>query len=147
MANRKTVVSKRTVRGVAPCPAHRDKGSMLSIACHPDGTVELRCHAGCPGVDVLAGLGLQETPHAPERVTVRRDQLEMLLKNADYRPALGHDPRYREREFGVLWVASEGEGIELTILPGGLMRKSLPTTWSTPETGAIATPGTRVRGN
>ncbi len=45
-------------RWVALCPAHQDKNPSLSLREAPDGTVLVRCHAGCPTAAVLAALDL-----------------------------------------------------------------------------------------
>lgn len=42
----------------ARCPAHEDRRASLSIAQSDDGTVLLKCHAGCDTAAVLAAVGL-----------------------------------------------------------------------------------------
>jgi hypothetical protein len=42
----------------ARCPAHDDRRASLSIAEGGDGTVLLKCHAGCSTAAVLAAVGL-----------------------------------------------------------------------------------------
>lgn len=42
----------------ACCPAHDDNRASLSITETTDGTVLVKCHAGCPTTDVLAGVGM-----------------------------------------------------------------------------------------
>ncbi len=45
----------------AICPAHESKHRTLSLAVRelPDGTVLIRCHAGCGACDVVAAVGLE----------------------------------------------------------------------------------------
>lgn len=43
---------------VARCPAHEDRRPSLSIRQLADGTVLLKCHAGCQTESVLEALGL-----------------------------------------------------------------------------------------
>jgi hypothetical protein len=42
----------------ARCPAHEDANTSLSIRATTDGTVLLKCHAGCGTANVLETLGL-----------------------------------------------------------------------------------------
>ncbi len=45
----------------AVCPAHESRHHTQSLAIRelPDGTILLKCHAGCGGSDVVAAVGLQ----------------------------------------------------------------------------------------
>lgn len=45
-------------RWIALCPAHGDKNPSLSVRELPDGTVLIRCWAGCGAADVVAAVGL-----------------------------------------------------------------------------------------
>lgn len=51
----------------ARCPAHDDKGPSLSIKELPDGTVLLKCFAGCEVEDVVRAVGLDVTDLFPPR--------------------------------------------------------------------------------
>src|SRR5579862_9559076 len=44
---------------MAHCPAHEDGTPSLSLGTKDDGTVLVRCQAGCETADVLAALGLE----------------------------------------------------------------------------------------
>lgn len=45
-------------RWVMPCPAHEDRSPSLSVKETPDGTVLIRCFAGCDTQSVLDAVGL-----------------------------------------------------------------------------------------
>lgn len=45
-------------RWVMPCPAHQDRSPSLSVRETPEGTVLLRCFAGCDTQSVLDAVGL-----------------------------------------------------------------------------------------
>lgn len=50
---------RRAGRGwMARCPAHEDRTPSLSFRATGDGTVLIKCHAGCTTASVLAALGL-----------------------------------------------------------------------------------------
>ncbi len=46
-------------RWSARCPAHDDQRASLSIGQGDDGTVLLRCHAGCKTPAILGAVGLK----------------------------------------------------------------------------------------
>lgn len=95
-----TVLSRlRGVREVGPgrwtalCPAHEDRSPSLSIRETSNGTVLLKCHAGCPTAAVLTALGLswRDLFSAPlpgrggrltraEREAARRAEVEAELR-------------------------------------------------------------------
>lgn len=52
---------------MARCPAHRDKSPSLSVRECDDGTVLIRCFAGCPTHDVVAAVGLELSDLFPPR--------------------------------------------------------------------------------
>lgn len=45
-------------RYLVRCPAHADRRPSLAVRELDDGTVLLRCHAGCPTQEVMDALGL-----------------------------------------------------------------------------------------
>ena len=52
--------AKRAGNGwAACCPTHDDRRASLSIAQAEDGTVLVKCHAGCETVSILAAVGLE----------------------------------------------------------------------------------------
>jgi hypothetical protein len=58
-ANGSHVVERGAGKAQAQCPAHDDHNPSLSIFPRADGKgTQLKCHAGCDVLDVLAGLGL-----------------------------------------------------------------------------------------
>ncbi|MCE8002719.1 CHC2 zinc finger domain-containing protein [Billgrantia ethanolica] len=60
---------KRTGQGrwVACCPAHQDKHPSLSVRETDDGTVLVKCWAGCGAADVVAAVGLSLADLFPNR--------------------------------------------------------------------------------
>lgn len=46
-------------RWLAKCPAHDDRSPSLSIRETEDGTVLIRCFAGCGAADIVAAVGLE----------------------------------------------------------------------------------------
>ena len=53
-------------RAVARCPAHNDKTPSLSIRETEDGTILIKCFAGCGAADVLSAIGLELVDLFPE---------------------------------------------------------------------------------
>jgi hypothetical protein len=51
----------------APCPAHDDRRASLSVSEGKDGTVLIKCHAGCDTPAVLAAVGMRMTDLFPRR--------------------------------------------------------------------------------
>ena len=45
-------------RWMAKCPAHDDKKPTLSVAEAANGTILLKCWAGCPALDIVEAVGL-----------------------------------------------------------------------------------------
>lgn len=54
-------------RWLACCPAHQDRSPSLAIRETSDGTILMKCFAGCPTGDVLAAIGLELKDLFPER--------------------------------------------------------------------------------
>lgn len=54
-------------RWIARCPSHEDRNPSLGIRELDDGTVLIRCHAGCGAADVVAAVGLELRDLFPER--------------------------------------------------------------------------------
>lgn len=59
-------------RWVAKCPAHPDRSPSLSVRETDDGTVLVRCFAGCGAADVVAAVGLELRDLFPERPVEHR---------------------------------------------------------------------------
>lgn len=81
---------------LALCPAHDDKTPSLSIKETDDGTILLKCWAGCPAVDIVHGISLElrdlfprTINHKPrtayhQRIHIEyRDLLRMMSKDLD----------------------------------------------------------------
>jgi CHC2 zinc finger len=72
---------------MARCPAHADRSPSLSVTQTADGTVLVRCHAGCTAADIVAAIGLTmadlfpnkaQTPTRPhQRPTPERIRAEL----------------------------------------------------------------------
>lgn len=62
--------SRRTgpARWIANCPAHEDRSPSLCIRELDDGTLLIKCFAGCSATDVVAAVGLELRDLFPERV-------------------------------------------------------------------------------
>jgi hypothetical protein len=59
-------------RWLAKCPAHEDRSPSLSIRELEDGTLLVKCFAGCGAADVVATVGLELRDLFPERPTEHR---------------------------------------------------------------------------
>lgn len=59
-------------RWIAKCPAHEDRSPSLSVREVEDGTVLIRCFAGCGAADVVAAVGLELKDLFPERPAEHR---------------------------------------------------------------------------
>jgi hypothetical protein len=60
-------------RYMARCRAHDDRGPSLSIRSTSDGTVLVRCFAGCDAASIVAALGLELRDLFPSRSDIRPD--------------------------------------------------------------------------
>ena len=97
-ANFQTIISRlsnarRTGKGyMARCPAHQDRSSSLSICCTNDGTILLKCFAGCGAGEVVSALGLtlgDLFPVKPKDCTPEgRSQLRQFARESDWGAAL-----------------------------------------------------------
>ncbi|MFI8751256.1 CHC2 zinc finger domain-containing protein [Vreelandella lionensis] len=54
-------------RWLACCPAHQDRSPSLAVRETSDGTILMKCFAGCPTGDVLAAIGLELKDLFPQR--------------------------------------------------------------------------------
>lgn len=61
------VKQTRPDRYQARCPAHDDRSPSLAITETPDGTILLKCWAGCGAADVMAAVGLELKDLFPPR--------------------------------------------------------------------------------
>ena len=71
---------------MARCPAHDDREPSLAIAEAKDGTVLVRCHAGCSQhdvIDALRGRGLWKTGHRRDSRSRRVSCGRILLPAAE----------------------------------------------------------------
>jgi hypothetical protein len=59
---------------MARCPAHEDRSPSLSIRETTDGTVLVRCFAGCGAADVVEAVGLTFSDLFPPRPTDHRSK-------------------------------------------------------------------------
>mgnify|MGYP001826602248 FL=1 len=59
-------------RAVAKCPAHCDKTPSLSLRVTEDGTILIKCFAGCGATDVVNAIGLELADLFPDRPTEHR---------------------------------------------------------------------------
>ena len=59
----------RPDRWIAICPAHDDKSPSLSISETGDGTVLIRCWAGCGAKDIVGAVGLSLRDLFPKRLS------------------------------------------------------------------------------
>ena len=59
-------------RWLAKCPAHEDRSPSLSVRELEDGTVLVKCFAGCGAADVVAAAGLELRDLFPERPAEHR---------------------------------------------------------------------------
>jgi hypothetical protein len=79
------VKQTRPDRWQARCPAHDDRSPSLAVTETPDGTILIKCWAGCSAVDVVAAIGLELKDLFPPRF--------------DYQAASkGKPPRYSATE-------------------------------------------------
>ena len=62
-------------RWIARCPAHDDRSPSLSVKEAEEGTVLVKCWAGCGAADVVAAAGLQLRDLFPERPVDHRVKL------------------------------------------------------------------------
>ena len=54
-------------RWKAKCPAHDDKNPTLSVAEAPNGTILLRCWAGCSALEIVHAVGMELSDLFPDR--------------------------------------------------------------------------------
>jgi hypothetical protein len=76
---------------MARCPHHDDRQPSLSIKEGNDGRVLIRCHAGCPNLDVVTSAGLAFVDLFPPRSRERfkpRAWKGTITMNPNGRPAL-----------------------------------------------------------
>lgn len=61
------VKPRSTGSWIARCPAHEDKSPSLAIRECSDGTILLKCFAGCGAADIVAAVGLELSDLFPAR--------------------------------------------------------------------------------
>ena len=68
------VKQTRPDRWQARCPAHDDRSPSLAITETPDGTILLRCWAGCGAADIVGAVGLVLKDLFPPRFDYQSSQ-------------------------------------------------------------------------
>ncbi len=76
---------------MAKCPAHEDRSPSLRISETQDGTVLLKCLAGCDADDVCAAIGLALRDLFPPRTELERQQHRSQRRTAALMRALDHE--------------------------------------------------------
>jgi putative DNA primase/helicase len=97
---------------MACCPAHQDGEPSLAITDAKDGTVLVRCHAGCDQHDVIEALRARGLWEAARRYNCgfRRDEIRIATTNAD------SDAVTRTEAALAVWRASRpAEGIPVAM--------------------------------
>ena len=106
-------------RWIAKCPAHEDRSPCLSVRELEDGTVLIKCFAGCGASDVVAIVGLSLRDLFPERAAEhRRKPTRAWLDARDALACLA-------KEGQVLAVAAEHWRVHRAFDDGELERVSL----------------------
>jgi putative DNA primase/helicase len=112
---------------IACCPVHEDRLPSLAIADAEDGTVLVRCHAGCHQRDVIEALrarGLWEPARRHKSLLSRKVNCRGRL------PAADPDGVNRTRAALAIWQASkpaEGTPVEIYLRSRGLAIPVLPS--------------------
>lgn len=87
-------------RGMARCPAHKDRTRSLSVREFDSGVVGLHCFAGCEVDAIVSAVGLRLEDLFPER-----DERPGAGRTADRRPYTARQVLDALRlELGVAWV-------------------------------------------
>ena len=90
-------VKEKADQWIARCPAHDDRTPSLSIKETGDGTILLKCWAGCGAADVVHAVGLElkdlftpsndhrikRKPYAQRLHIEQRDMLRLMSKDLD----------------------------------------------------------------
>lgn len=83
----------KTNRWLSLCPAHPDKNPSLQITETADGTLLLKCWAGCTAAEIISATGLKmrdlfpgnnadKNHHLPSRAAVAHEQMIVRLGKA-----------------------------------------------------------------
>ncbi|TWI58697.1 hypothetical protein IQ22_00405 [Pseudomonas duriflava] len=75
------VKAKGAGKWEACCPAHQDKNPSLGIKECDDGTVLLKCWAGCTATDITAAIGLDLRDLFPGEKTQRRGPSKTAIRH------------------------------------------------------------------
>lgn len=75
------VKSKGQNKWISCCPAHDDKSPSLAISETSDGTVLLRCWAGCNVRDIVAAIGIELRDLFPGNKTPRRGPSKQAVEH------------------------------------------------------------------
>ena len=85
MRGRLHVVHESAGRLRARCPSHNSHSGTLAIREASDGTVLLRCHAGCAPAAVVRAIGLELRDLFPSREAWRRQQDRLAAERQRFR--------------------------------------------------------------
>lgn len=80
-------------RWIAKCPSHEDKSPSLAVAEGDNGTILIRCWAGCEALSIVHAVGLELADLFPDRdlsklTKVQAADVKMLSKRNDVEAAL-----------------------------------------------------------
>lgn len=79
-------------RWIAKCPAHEDRSPSLNVREVEDGTVLVKCFAGCGASDVVGAVGLEFRDLFPERpAEIRRKSSRAWMDARDVVAAIATD--------------------------------------------------------
>lgn len=97
---------------IACCPAHDDKSPSLSIREIPDGTLLVKCWAGCGAAEIVAAVGLSLADLFPRQP----DSPYSAGKRRQWYDAAGEAFRALAADVGIIHVAgaSVGKGFVLS---------------------------------
>jgi DNA primase len=119
----------------ARCPAHDDKDPSMAITETADGTVLIKCFAGCTADEIVGAIGLELKDLFPES-NMTASQKQAYAKNktrADIESALYHElivvtqiiaSRVNDRQLPV-WMRIPDEHWDRELLAQQRIRKSL----------------------
>ncbi len=99
-------------RAVARCPAHNDKTPSLSIRETEDGTILIKCFAGCGAADVLSAIGLELVDLFPE--SERRPHSKSMKPNHWHAKGVALQTLYTEVVIVLLAANEIAKNIKLT---------------------------------
>lgn len=106
-------VKKRSGGYMACCPAHEDRSASLSISQAADGTILMKCFAGCPTKEVLASIGLNFSNLYPNG-SQPKEPYPKVVRSKSKPPIAPAPALYQERmEYHQQYLAKHGLPITL----------------------------------